>query len=825
MNRTTAILAAVALLLGAAQVPCSAGAAAPVAAEGGVLFTFEAPSARTVHLAGEFNGWDPAALAMSDDDGDGVWEVVTSLQTGRTYEYKFVVDGGVSWLEDPNNPFTVDDNHGGVNTVLSVSDDGGVVLGPLEGAEIPSFEPVVDELEGLGRTLYVAIVWHQHQPKYLKDLETGEYAEPWVRMHAIKDYYDMVSILADYPAIRFTVNLTPILLTQLDDVIEGWETGGGTDAYLRMTLKDAAELDLDDKVYLLTHFFNAQWDNKINIWPRYRELKAMKGGDTREELEAAAAGFGEQDWRDLQAWFNLAWFDPDFQEGDVTLPDGSVVTVRHLIEKGEGFTEDDKLETVETQIAIMKNVVLVHREAQERGQLEVITTPFYHPILPLIHDTNLARVAMPGTPLPSNRFSYPEDAVRHVELAAEHYEGLFGSRPAGMWPGEGSVAQEIVAAVHDAGFKWMASDDQILSRSLGVSSLSARQKYQMYWAGEGDARVAMIFRDHGLSDDIGFNFGKMDGVQAANSMMRSLYSVHRQLSGDDRSYVVPIILDGENAWEWFKHDGKEFFHSWYDQMSRAPWLETTTVAGFLGAHPPTEALTRLWAGSWIGHDFATWIGEAEENRAWDYLARVRSDLAGFAAEGGADAGAIDRAFDEMYAAEGSDWFWWYGSDQESSLDGAFDEIFRGTLSNVYTLVGEDVPDFLSTPVILEGGASPSAGSEGGAGGGAMARAEGIDSAKLLNGPVLVPEGILFSHSSPAASVVHLAGEFNAWDPGSLPMHDNDGDGVWTLVVELEPGRYEYKFVVDGGAVWEPDAGNPDRISDNHGGENSVLTIE
>jgi len=805
---------------------CLAEASVPVRVDGGIHFSYNAPEASSVHLAGEFNGWDPTGIAMSDEDGDGVWEVVHVLQAGRTYEYKYVIDGGVQWREDPLNPNTVDDNHGGVNTVLSIDENGEVVLGYMGGAPGGKvYEPVVDEMDLLGTKLYVAIVWHQHQPNYLSDLETGEYAEPWVRMHCIKDYYDMVSILAEYPELKFTVNLTPVLLTQIENVIAGYDGGTGTDEYLRMTLQDAATLSLDDKVYLLTHFFNAHWDNMIGVWPRYQALKDMKGGDTRPELEAAATNFTEQDWRDLQMWFNLAWFDPDFQEGDVALPDGNTVTVKHLIEKGEGFTEQEKAEVVETQIAIMRNVVAVHREARDRGQLEVITTPFYHPILPLIYDTDLARVAMPSTPLPEHRFSYPSDAEAQVEMAADYYRELFGDSPRGLWPAEGAVAQEIVGTVARGGFSWMASDDQVLQKSLGAPYLSTRQKYQMYWA-EDEAtgsRVAMIFRDHRLSDDIGFNFGKMDGVDAANSMMRSLYSIHKQLADDETAYVVPIILDGENAWEWFRHDGKEFFHSWYDQLSRAEFLETTTVEGFLAEHPPTETLPNLWAGSWISENFATWIGEDEENRAWDYLSRVRShllpgaDLEAAGAESSERQEAFDRAYQQVLAAEGSDWFWWYGADQSSSLEGTFDEIFRGMLSNVYTVMGEEAPAFLSEPVLLT--------DTGSAGGGAMARAESVADAELLNGPVFTPDGVLFSHSRPGASTVHLAGEFNGWDPGALLMSDDDADGVWTVVVELEPGRYEYKFVIDGGASWEPDAGNPERVDDNHGGENTVVVVE
>ncbi len=792
----------------------SAEAAAPVSVEGGVLFTFANASARTVHLAGEFNGWDPAALPMSDEDGDGVWEVVLDLQSGRTWQYKFVVDGGVSWEPDPHNPEKTDDGHGGHNSVLSVGDDGTVVFGSLEGSE--AHEPVVGTLESFGRPLNLAIIWHQHQPKYLKDLETGEYMEPWVRLHAIKDYYDMAAILDGYPGVHFTVNLTPILLMQLEDMLELLDAGLPCDEYYRMTLKKACDLTEDDQVYLLTHFFNAQWDNMILVWPRYGELKSMKGGDSSAELLAAAATFSEQDWRDLQLWFNLAWFDPDFQDGDVELEDGRVVTVRRLIEKERGYTEEDKLEVLAAQQAIMENVVSVHRRLQDAGQIEVTTTPFYHPILPLIHDTELARVAMPGTALPSHRFARRDDVLRHLDLAVDYYTDRFGKAPAGLWPAEGAVAQEIVPAVAHAGLLWMASDDQVLQQTLGAGSLTARQQYSMYWAGEEGARVAMIFRDHRLSDDIGFNFSRLDGVEAANSMMRSLHSIHRQLAGDDVDYVVPIILDGENAWDWFENDGKEFFHSWYAQMEQADWLRTVTVAEYMADHPPVETLPKLWAGSWISHNFATWIGESEENTAWDYLAIVREHLEARDRSGEVDIPTLERAYDEMLAAEGSDWFWWYGDDQSSSLEGAFDEIFRKTLAHVYEIMGDDVPEFLSVPVLT--GTSTG-------GGGSMARADSEDDAEFLAGPVQVDGGVLFSTREALAVTVHLAGDFNGWSTDATPMSDDDGDDIWTVVIELEPGSYQYKFVSDGGARWFEDAGNPDGVSDPYGGKNSLVVVE
>jgi hypothetical protein len=245
-----------------------------------------------------------------------------------------------------------------------------------------------------------------------------------------------------------------------------------------------------------------------------------------------------------------------------------------------------------------------------------------------------------------------------------------------------------------------------------------------------------------------------------------------------------------------------------------------TVREYLSEHPPTETIPDLWAGSWISHNFATWIGEPEENLAWDYLARVRGDFEVWRDGGGADQAVVERAYEELLAAEGSDWFWWYGADQSSPLEGSFDEIYRGTLANVYTIMGVDPPAFLAES-ILDG----PAGAASGPGGRAMARSASEEEAGLLAGPVRLPEGYLFSFKDPTAATVHLAGEFNGWSQDATPMSDPDGDGVWTVVIDLAPGRYEYKFVVDGGVRWVEDSGNPESVPDPYGGRNSVIVIE
>jgi len=683
----------------------------PTAVDGGILFTCEAPDANEVSVAGEFNGWLPMTDLMTQG-GDGVWRIVMPLDAGH-YEYKFVIDG--NWTEDLGNPETTPDPYGGNNSIVNVESGGHIKVGRPAQPPAKVTGPVVDRLKSKGKPLYLALLWHQHQPKYMKDPETGEYAEPWVRIHAIKDYYDMTAILGQYPDMKFTVNLTPVLLMQLEEVIHGYdawrETGGkympGADKWIRLTLTPPDRLARDEKAYILRNFFRMPWGTMLNIYPRYKELASMKVGDSDEQIDATLERYTDQDFRDLQAWFNLAEFDPDFKEGEVTLPNGLRIGVGHLIKKERGFTEVDKREIIDTQIEIMKAVVQIHRKYQDKGRLEVITTPFYHPILPLVFDTDLSRVAMPGVPLPEPAYRWPEDSAEHLKLAQQSYRSYFDRSAKGLWPSEGSVAEDIVPLVADAGFRWMASDEEVLKASLTGRSFGNAEKYSAWWAEKDGKKVAVLFRDRAISDAIGFNYSKMDGVDAANDLMQRLYGIHKEFATRPGTYVVPIFLDGENAWEHYERDGKDFFHSMYDQISRAGWLVPVTIADFLDEHPPEETIDVLWPGSWIAHNFATWIGEPEENEGWSLLAETREALEAYRTSPGADAAALKEAFSEMYAAEGSDWFWWYGKDQSSGNDEFFDEAFRSLLRNVYTAIGQEPPSKLWTPIVMAAAATPS----------------------------------------------------------------------------------------------------------------------
>ncbi len=666
----------------------------------GVVFRFMAPEAQQVYLAGTFNQWAPTALPMKRVKDH--WEAVVPLNPG-VYQYKFVING-TEWREDPLNPARVDDGYGGFNSVFVLTEDGKILQEvPKQGT---SEKPIGPELPALGSPVYLAIVWHQHQPRYFKDPETGEYEEPWVRLHAIKDYYDMAAILQQYPQVHVTINLTPVLLMQLEDLIQRYEAGKSPDRYVRLTLKDAASLTDEDKAFLLEHFFSANWDNMIDIWPRYRELrlKRIMRSDGSVDVQASIPRFTTQDWRDLQMWFNLAWFDPDFQEGPVVLPTGDTVTVQPWIEKGRDFSEEDKRAVIDLQFKILKAVVPIHRELQEKGQIEVITTPFYHPILPLIYDTDLAKEAMPLTPLPP-RFHYPQDAAWHVQKAVQFYQKRFARPPKGLWPAEGAVADAVVDLFREAGVRWIASDVQVLARSLGQTMVSMSQRYRPYRViGQKDT-VFMVFRDTDLSDRIGFRYKSMDPVAAANDFVQALYAIHKALANQPIPPLVTVILDGENAWEWYPHDAKEFFHAFYRQLQETPWIRTVTVSEYLEQYPPSATIDHLFAGSWISADFSTWIGEREENRAWEILGRVRRDLDQFLAQDDLTPPQVESARLAMMAAEGSDWFWWFGNDQTSpGGDIRFDDMFRKTLKTVYTALGKTPPAVLDSPIV--GGSFP-----------------------------------------------------------------------------------------------------------------------
>lgn len=571
--------------------------------------------------------------------------------------------------------------------------------------EEPAPSPTVPA-EPAEDVLYLNLLWHQHQPLYYKD-ERGVYTRPWARVHATKDYYDMAAILAEYPGVRVTFNLTPVLMRQLDDL-----ASGAKDRYRVLSEVPADELSADQKRFILTRFFDANWDHMIARFPRYEALLDKRGrsADT-DTIEAALAEFSDQDFRDLQIWWNLAWFDPSFLAEE---------PLRSLVEKGEGFEEPDKAVIFGQVDRIVGEVIPLHKELQDRGQIEVIITPYAHPILPLLYATDLAEVGDPGAALPE-RFSYPNDAIAQVERSVEVYLDHYGQPPRGMWPAEGAVSEEIVKFVADAGYRWMATGEHVLAKSLGMEGFTrdsndivqeADDLYRPYYVQFRDGpRVAVVFRDLRLSDLVGFEYSGEPGEQAAQDLIDRLEAIRDRLreQGAEGPHLVSVILDGENAWEHYDNDGLAFLHALYEKLQASETIQTITPSEYLTRFPEQREIETLWPGAWFSSDYGTWIGEEEEKIAWDYLRETREDLAAYDIRKSKETTPerLAEALDFMYLAEGSDWFWWYGSDQDSGTDEYFDEGYRALLRGVYESLGEPVPGFVNVPIIPERPTPPS----------------------------------------------------------------------------------------------------------------------
>jgi len=538
--------------------------------------------------------------------------------------------------------------------------------------------------------LYVAFLWHMHQPEYRNGL-TGEVYLPWTRLHAAKDYLHMARLVAEFPQLKVTFNLTPVLISQLED----YAAGRTTDRAEALSLKDPAELTPEEKREILRLFFGINPDRVIRRHPRYARLFELK-----TEAEQDPDLFGPAYWGDLQAWFNLAWVSPDQLEAD---PELSALIVR-----GRNFTREDIRLILRKHREFARQTLPAYRALIESGQAEVTTSPFYHPILPLLIDGASARRASPDLPLPDPPPAWPEDAFEQLRLAVSFTERTFGRAPAGLWPPEGALSPETVELVgRFENFRWLVTDEGILSRSLGVGVERDADGHphnpqvlcRPYQVRAGNARtLAIFFRDQVLSDRIGFVYRHFSGVDAAQDLYSRL-KVIRQRLPKDRPFVVTIALDGENCWDGYEENGNPFLRTLYRLLTEDPELKTVTFSEYLAQFPPEMELENLHTGSWIGAHLETWVGEPAQNQAWEYLARTRSEFLQLqAAHPGIDHEVLAAAWRSIYTAEGSDWFWWYYSRHHAGPENPFDQVFRYYLANVYLFTGRPVPGWLLEPI-------------------------------------------------------------------------------------------------------------------------------
>ncbi len=540
------------------------------------------------------------------------------------------------------------------------------------------------------RKLNLAFVWHMHQPLY-KDNLTGKYLMPWVRLHAIKDYLDMPLLLEKFSNLKQTFNLVPSLIEQLEDYVNN----NAVDPYLELSQIPVERLSNQQKSKILELFFDLNWEKMIYKFPRYAEITNKREKLKRKygsNYSKIASEFTSQEILDLTVWFNIAWFDYLWQTQDSVLV--------KLIKKGKNFTEKDRKSVLDKQLEIIKKIIPEYKKLQEQGKIEITTTPYYHPILPLLYDTDSARVARPELNLPENNYNHFEDVNTQIKKSIAKHEELFGTKPKGFWPSEQSVSQDIVKYFSTNGVKWIISDEGILFNSIKnypqrdnkETFIDPTVLYRPYTIGDEKNNTAIIFRDIVLSDLIGFTYSKMSAEDGANNLYHRLKEIQNRLT-DDYPYLVTIALDGENCWEHYDNDGYDFLMKFYTLIENDKSINMTSVSDYLEKNPPQKHISNLFSGSWIRSDFTTWIGDKTKNKAWDCLFLARATLSDFEQKN-PKSKALKTAWEEIYISEGSDWFWWFGEGNTSSHDDIFDWQFRLHLQNVYTLIGLDIPEVL-----------------------------------------------------------------------------------------------------------------------------------
>jgi alpha-amylase/alpha-mannosidase (GH57 family) len=543
--------------------------------------------------------------------------------------------------------------------------------------------------------IHLVVLWHMHQPQY-RDPETGCYVLPWTRLHATKDYYGMVKLMEEVPSFHATFNLVPSLCMQLE------EYAGGTfnEPWFHLAFKHADQLTREDKAEILARAFQVNHERLLTRWPRFMELfdwsRAAGGAQ-------ALITFRARDWRDLQVLSQLAWMDEYWFASDPA--------VNRLANRGKDYTEKDKADLKEKELELMGLVLPAYREAAARRQIEISTTPFYHPILPLLCDSDVARVANPGTPLPKRAFRRPEDAREQLRRAKEYHERTFGAKPVGLWPSEGSVSDQALAIAAEEGFQWFGTDEGVLGRTLNVGFFreasgipaNADRLYQPWRLQMATAGITGLFRDHHISDLIGFVYSRMDSRAAAADLHGRLRHIGESVR-TDKPLTVCIFLDGENAWEYYPGNGREFLREFYKLIAGDGDFRAMTASEAIAASDGIATTSSIFPASWINANFDVWIGHQEDVSAWDLLwdAREAYGKAAAAFEQGRPGTptkeGLAEAQESLLVAEGSDWCWWYGPEHSTANDGEFDALYRKHLTSMYLALGQAAPEELAKPI-------------------------------------------------------------------------------------------------------------------------------
>jgi alpha-amylase/alpha-mannosidase (GH57 family) len=539
--------------------------------------------------------------------------------------------------------------------------------------------------------LDLVFLWHMHQPDYRDHGQHGggTFVMPWTYLHALKDYTDMAAHLERHPTIRAVVNFVPVLLDQIDDYIGQFASGEFRDPLLRLLATDDLDaLSAVERKFLLETCFRCNHATMLAPFPRYRRLHELYESLTREG-EAALAYLSGAYLADLVTWYHLVWTGETERRRAPLLAD--------LMAKGEAYSLADRQALLTYIGKTLAELVPRYRALQARGQIELSATPACHPLAPLLLDFQSARESQPEAPLPLATL-YPggrERVRKHIAAAQESHARRFGAPPTGLWPAEGALSTAFLQLLAAAGCRWAASGENVLQHSLGTPPPHAAHHP---WQLAETPGLTLFFRDDRLSDLIGFEYSKWHGRDAAAHFVAQLETIAAAAPVGETP-LVSVILDGENAWEYYPYNGYYFFDDLYELLEARPAIRTRTYADVLkDAVPPAPTLPKLTAGSWVYGTFSTWIGEPAKNHAWDLLCAAKRSYDQVIASGRLSAAEAEAAEAQLAICESSDWFWWFGDYNPAQAVVSFDRLFRRNLANLYHCLQLAPPAQLDAPI-------------------------------------------------------------------------------------------------------------------------------
>ncbi len=536
--------------------------------------------------------------------------------------------------------------------------------------------------------LSLAIYWHMHQPVY--ELE-GTYLMPWVRLHAVKDYLDMVLILEKFPKLKLNFNIVPALL---DAIIDYSETGYH-DIHSEITVSDTEKLTDEEKAFIINNFFNSQYETMIYRSETYKKLFQKRFAKDSVNIN----DYSLQELSDLMALFNLVWIDPIHFERYPEL--------KTLWEKQSGYTTEDRKKIIDIQKQIIREIIPTYKKYIQTKRIELTTSPYYHAILPILLDLKTSVKSVITTEGLPQSLGMSDDAKYQVKSALDRIENIFGVRPKGMWPPELCLGTKTLNLLAKEGIEWTISDEGILASSINFDFVrdfngNLNDPYHLlkvYTYEMKDSEIDIIFRDRSIPNLINFEYAGINPKMAASDLYEKIKMIQNKIVvSPDNTHLLTIASDCENCWENYQNDGRDFLENIYSMIENDNSLETVLISDYIKKEKHKKTLKKIHSGSWIDKTFQFWIGEPEKNKAWAYLKKTKDDLDSFIKEDNSNPN-IKYAKRELLIAEGSDWFWWYGEPNNSGQDFVFDYMFRERLKNVYILLNHPYPAYLDKTLI------------------------------------------------------------------------------------------------------------------------------